>query len=175
MALTNGQYASAASLILTPTNYTTGGTDLGLIGSDHIVGFNKDVSLLSKVTTGSQYTEARLHGVNLIYEIVLLNLSANVMNLLFDGESASSIFQAYSTYLTGQLVGASQTHKLLIRPAASQPYLYIPRGLIIDAGPVQWSAKQMHLEATKLTIVALWDSTRGSAFSYGDAANLTAI
>jgi len=175
MALTNGQYTSAANLILNPTNYATGGTDLGLIGSDHVVGFNKDVSLISKVTTGSQFLEARLLGINLIYEIILLNMAANTMNLLFDGESASSIFQAYSTYLPGQLVGTSQTRKLLVRPSTGLPHLYIPRALIINAGPVQWSARHMHLEATKLTIVALWDTTRGAAFHYGDAANLTAI
>lgn len=175
MALTSGQYTSAANLILNPTNYTTGGSDLGLIGSDHVVGFNKDVSLISKVTTGSQFLEARILGLNLIYEIVLLNMAANTMNLLFDGESASSVFQAYSTYLPGQLVGSSQTSKLLIRPTAGLPYLYMPRALIINAGPVQWSARHMHLEATKLTIVALWDASRSAAFHYGDAANLAAI
>ena len=182
MAITDGAYPAEGDLILGPTNYTTGGTDLGLTGSAHAVGFNKDVSLLSKVLTGSQYTDARILGINLIYEITLLARSTEVMNLMFDGESASDIFEGYSTYLLGQLVGDSQTSKLLIRPNiakdasnVNKPYLYMPRALVMDMGPVQFSHRGKMQEATKMTIVALWDTARTAAFHYGDNANLAAI
>ena len=176
MTLSTGAFTNKASLFLDPTNYTTGGTDLGLIGSDHLIAFNKDVSLLSRVTTGSQYVDARILGINLVYEIVLVESSTNVMNLMFDGESASNIFEAYSTYKVGQLVDSSQTHKLLLRPsAANGAYLYIPRALVIDMGPVQFAARKKLLDATQLVIVALWDTGRGAAFHYGDNAGLAAI
>lgn len=176
MSLKEGAYPVEADLILNPTNYTSGGTDLGLLGSAHLIGFNKDVSLMSRVITGSQYTDARILGLNLIYEIILLKNSTEVMNLMFDGESASDIFEAYSTYLLGQLVDSSQTSKLLLRPvAATEPYLYIPRALVIDMGPVQFAHREKLLQATQLVVVALWDSARGAAQHYGDEANLAAI
>lgn len=179
MTLKTGAFTNEASLILNPTNYTSGGTNLGLIGSDHLIGFNKDVEMLSRVITASQYTDARILGLNLVYEIILLESSTNVMNLMFDGESASNIFEAYSTYLPGQLVGASQTSKLLLRPTAAAgataAYLYIPRALVIDLGPVQFAAEKKLLQATRLTIAALWDDSRGAAFHYGDNAGLAAI
>lgn len=176
MTLETGAYTVEANLILDPTNYTTGGTDLGLLGSAHLIGLNKDVSLLSRVTTGSQYTDARILGLNLIYEIIVLNRSTDLMNLMFDGESAADIFEGYATYLPGHLVDDTQTSKLLLRPTlATNPYLYIPRALIIDMGPTTFAHRQKLHEATLLTIVGLLDTTRGAAFHYGDNANLAAI
>lgn len=176
MALDTGIFVADANLILDPTNYITGGTDLGKIGSAHIVAFNKDVTMFSHVLTGSQFTEAAIYGINLVYEIILQDRSTNVMNLFFDGESGSDVFEAYSTYLPGQYVGDAQTHKLLIRPiVATKPYLYIPRAMVIDLGPVTWDKRDHHQQNTLLTIVALFDSVRGAAFHYGDQANLAAI
>lgn len=176
MAIQDGKYPAEGALFLNPTNYLTGGTNLGVLGSAHMAGFNKDVSLMSKVVLGSQYTDARILGLNLIYEIVLLERSTEVMNLMFDGESATDIFEAYTTYLPGQLVDSTQTSQLLIRPEdATHPFLYIPRALVLDMGPAQWHTRGKHQEATQLTIVALWDTSRGAAFHYGDNANLAAI
>lgn len=182
MAITDGAYPAEGDLILNPTNYLSGGTDLGETGSAHAVGFNKDVSLLSKAPTGSQFTDARILGLNLIYEIVLLDRSTEVMNLMFDGESGADIFEGYSSYLLGHLVDDSQTSKLLIRPDVTKtaanvdnPYLYIPRALVMDLGPVMFEHRGKLQAATKLTIVALWDTVRVAAFHYGDNANLAAI
>ena len=131
---------------------------------------------MSKVVTGSQWTDARILGINMVYEVVILNNSTAVMNLLFDGESASDIFEGYATYLPGQLVTATQTSKLLLRPTtATKPYLYMPRALVIDLGPIQFAHQGKLHEATQLTIVALWDTSRTAAFHYGDEANLAAI
>lgn len=176
MAINDGEYPVEADLFVNPTNYTTGGTNLGLLGSGHLIGFNKDVELLSKAPTGSQYTDARILGMNLIYEIIILNRATAVMNLMFDGESATDIFEGYNSYLLGHPVGASQTSKLLLRPTtATNPYLYIPRALVIDLGPIQFDHRGELQEATRLTLVALLDTSRDSAYSYGDQANLTAI
>lgn len=176
MAIQDGAYPAEGKLFLDPTTYLTGGTDLGILGSAHLVGFNKDVSLMSKVITGSQYTDARILGINLIYEVVVLNRSLEVMNLMFDQDAASNIFENYTTYILGHLVDASQTSKLLIRPNNPiHPHLYMSRALVIDQGPIQFHTQGKLQEATQMTIVALLDTARGSPYSYGDQANLTAI
>ena len=179
MTITDGKYVSDARLILNPDTYTAPGTnetDLGLIGSSHIAGFRKDVSLLSNSQRGTIVTEAKVLGINLLYSIILLNRSTEVMELMFENDIAGDVFKHFSAYKPGKLVTGNETSKLLIRPTvATKPHLYIPRAIVIEVGPIHWDRQIMHQEAALLQISALYDSTTGAPYFYGDPDNFPSL
>ena len=185
MAIAAGTYSMNASLILNPSGYTSGGTNLGIVGKGHAAGFNYDVTLYTQAPYGSQFVDATIEGVNLIYEVILLEASSALVGLINQntGGKFEGLQLSGSSYKLGTRVTDSQTHKLLIRPAsASQPHLYIPRGLVIDVGPVIWDRGEdgevdagLHFSATRILIAALYHKTRQAPFHYGNPADLAAI
>lgn len=171
MALDDGKYTVKGKLFLNPTDYTgAGGTDLGLLETFQLAGFNHDVEMLTKQNYGTHYVDARLLATNVAYQVTVANRSTELSNIFLHGRASSDNFGVSQPYLYGNLVGASQLSKLLIVPdaGATKPYLYIPRALVIDVGPVVWDRRQSHVDLASMVIVALWDTTINAPVLYGD-------
>lgn len=183
MALDTSLYPAQGRLILSPTNYTTGGTDLGLVAMGHNVGVEFDVETFTRMETGSTAAEARITGVNAVYSITMLEYSASVVSMFFRGMQTNTYnFKDFNGYNLGNLVGSSQTFKLQIRPVnddgtvdSTKPHLYIPRGMVISIGPFSWDRQVGHIEGTRIIVLALKSSSYTSPFLYGDPATLPAI
>lgn len=173
MALLDGKLTMDASLYVAPTDYTgAGGTDLGLLQSAHLVGFNHDFELITKQNFGTHFHEARLLGTNVIYQITVANRSTKLHEIFFHSRADADDYGVNQPYLYGNLVGTSELFKLLIAPAAGAtlPHLYIPRGFVTAVEPVIWDRRVSHVDLAMLTVVALWDTTLSTNALYGDPA-----
>lgn len=170
MALSDGKITVDGDLILSPTDYSSGGTDLGLLETMHLVGFNHDVELLTKQNYGTHYVNARILGTNVVYEITVGNRSTTLMSLLSHSRADADDWGENQPYLYGNLVGSDETNDFLIRPngGTTQPYLYIPKGFILDIGPVVFDRRTSHHDLTTITIIALWDTDNDTNVFYGD-------
>ena len=180
MALDTGAYPAEARLILTPTSYASGGTDLGLVGDFHQAGFGYHATLLSNLKFGEQFTGGRVTGINLVYRILLLEQSNSVMSLMFgDGAtSAQDHWEWFESYKLGHPVEETtgMLKQILIRPTdTSHPYLYIPKGFVFQLGPIQWDRRENVYSGTEILVAALYDETRSTNVHFGNVSNLTAI
>lgn len=168
MAFDTGVFSADCELIHNPTGYTSGGDNLGLIGSVHRVGFRHGVELLRKQNYGIENVQARRFGTNVIYQIIVQNRSELLTEIMLHNQPVDDhMGEPTSNY--GNLVTSSETEKLLLRPKVStKPMLYFPRAFVIDVGPLLWHRKGSHLDETVLTIVGLRDGTTSPPFHYGD-------
>lgn len=171
-----------AKLILDPTDYSTGGTDMGLIGTAHIAGFSIDTETFSNPFHGTTLTDARIMGVNWLYNVTLIDYSQNWMKLITRGTNTTNSFQTFTNYNLGHLVGSGQTHNLLIRPFddtgvvdVTKPMLWIPRAFVLGAYSPVWDRTVTHIETVQLTIAALLDDLYSQPAFYGDSALLPAM
>ena len=177
MALASGKLTVDGSLILDPTTYSSGGTSLGLLQSAHVAGFNHDFELLTKQNYGTHYADARLLATNVIYQVTVANRSSVLTSMFTHGRATADNFGVAQNYLYGNLVGATQLSKLLIRPTAgtTMPHLYIPRGFVTAVEPVIWDRRTSHVDLAMLTIVALWSTTHSAPVLYGDPTTWPAL
>jgi len=182
MALDTGQYPAQGRLILTPTNYSTGGTDLGLVSSSHIVSTSMDTESITEHATGTALVDTRFLGMNVSYLIHMTEMSADLTDLLFNKVNDSDTVHGFTGYNVGDLLGSSQTHKLLIRPInddgtvdTSKPTLYIPRGVVTPLTNLTWDRRMPHLAGAAMSITGLWDTSYNAPFLYGEAASLPVI
>lgn len=182
MAIGTGKYPVQGRLILTPTNYASGGTDLGLVESSHIVAVNMDTEQLTEHGTGSAVVDTRILGMNATWLIHMSEISAELQNLMYNKVNSSFNVEGFTSYNVGDILSASQTHKLLIRPVddagahdATKPTLYMSRAVVTPAANLIWDRRLSHLSGAAMAITGQWDTARDSAFSYGDSTTLTAI
>jgi len=171
-----------AKLILDPTDYTTGGTDLGLIGTAHMAGFSLDLDTFTNPYHGTTLVDARVTGINWLYSITLIDYSQNWLKLLTRGMNTNNTFQAFNGYNLGHLLGSGQTQNLLIRPYdddgtadATKPMLWIPRAVVIGAYPLVWARSITHIEGVNLAIAALLDDDYDQPAFYGDSTALPSM
>ncbi|MCZ7608499.1 MAG: hypothetical protein M5U25_21140 [Planctomycetota bacterium] len=182
MALDTNYYPAQAKLILTPTNYTGGGTDLGKVASVHTASFNPQFEFLTEHGTGSIPVDARITGINVVYMLHMLDFSESLLGVLFNKTNNTDRWQGFTGYNLGALLGTSQLSKFLVMPIvdagtvdATKPMLYIPRGVCISAFNAVWDRRAAHTSGWVLQIMALYDSTLGAPAAYGDSADFPAI
>lgn len=186
MALDTGLYPAQGKLILNPTNYTTGGTDLGLVESGHLVGLDFSMDIWDRMTGGTMSQEAAYTGVNAVYSIRLSEFSSTLLNILLRGMmgagSGELTFQGFQGYKLGQLLGSSQTFKLQVRPMSdalaaitTKPTVYIPRAAVMSVVPFVWQRDAYHLTGVELKVAALKHSSYSVPILYGDPTTLPAI
>jgi hypothetical protein len=172
VAVELGEFAMDAALVLTPdADYVSGGTPLGIVASMHVVGFEKDVELLTRVHTGSHETDARITAIRLTYQVVLLEQSNKLMDLMFgvDADTYEGMIDASQKL---GLLDDAEYSKLIVRPfTATKPHLYLPRALVTAIGPIVYHTTQKAYEAALLTIKALLDPDILKPFMYGDPAS----
>lgn len=181
MALDTGLYPVQGKLILTPTAYGTGGTDLGMVQSGSLIGFEKDLETYTLHQFGSTVAEARLTGINAMFQMTLVDWSPSLFSLLWSGmQSASEAMSSYgSNYKLGHLVGDNETSKILVRPVvdagtvdADKPLFYARRCLVIGLIPVVYDRVIDHLAPLTLQLLCLKHSSETLPFRYGNSATL---
>lgn len=178
-----GLYPAQGKLILNPTTYASGGTDLGVIGTGHAIGVNFKTDWFTKQPTGSTPVSYRTHGVEFLYQITLLEHSEALIDLLFRGMNVGSSFYTMNNYYLGHDHGAGQEFNLLIRPVqddgvtfdSSRPLAYMPRAVVKEVGPLIWDRQVMHFGGTFINIVPLLDSDYDSPLLYGYYAELPGL
>lgn len=168
MAFDTGVFSVDGSLILDPTGYTSGGTDLGIVGSVHRAGFQHAVQTLRKQNYGAEHVDARILGTNILYQIIVEHRSTDLTEILFHNRAVSDAYGDPS-FNRGKLVTSDETVELLVRPATTtKPMLYFPRAFLIACGPVLWARRAGHHLETVLTFIGLRDGSTTAPFYYGD-------
>lgn len=189
MALDSLMYPAQGRLILNPTNYTSGGDDLGMAQSGHLVGVDFGMDVFDKMPGGGMAQEAAYNSVNGVYSITMLDMSTKLLNMLFRGlagvgsdPTKEQTFQQFNNYKLGHLLGAGQTFKLQIRPISdagtpisTRPTIYFPRAAVMSVLPLTWHRGVEHFAATELRLLALKPWSYSVPFLYGDPAGLPAI
>lgn len=186
MAIDQTMYPVKGNLFdlgLSPSQYASGGTDLGESLSAKPVAFQHDVELLKRQKSNGFYSGARVFGTNVMLEIVLANRSAAVLNLMMQGRtvSASTMYRGFITYPFGNVIAhgsdnSSYLRCLQIRPStATYPSLVIPRAICVAAGPVTFDQSDVLHDATVLTIVGLWCPTYNDVVGYGDMTSFPSL
>lgn len=182
MALDSNKYPIQGRLILNPTTWTTGGTDLGLIGAGHTFTYDLTKEQFTRQPTGTTPVLTRVTGVNGMMDVELEDYSSSIFSMLFHGMNNGNEFDGLTSYKLGHLLGSSNYFKLQIRPVnddgtvdSTKPHLYIPKGLVIPQGVLVWDRIATHLTAMPLRVVAYKSSSYDVPFIYGDPATLPAI
>lgn len=182
MALDTGYYPDQAKLILTPTGYTSGGTDLGKVASVHTASLTPQFEFLTEHALGSTPLDARIVGLSAVYMVHMIDFSTSLLNVLLNKTNNSNKWQGFNGYNVGDILGTSQINKLLVRPVddtgagdATKPMLYIPRGVCISAFNAVWDRRTSHGSGWILQILALYDSTFAAPAAYGDSTTFTAL
>lgn len=182
MALKTGLYPVEGKLILTPTGYLTGGTDLGDLSSTVVAGMDFDAQVLTKHETGGIPVDVRYTGINLILTFSLLHASPSLIDMMFRNTADGDAFYALQNYKLGAVASSSQLFKLLVRPIddtgsvdSTKSFLYIPRAAIIQITPQIWSRQLAQAASTTLTVLALYDTTLSGPFAYGNYTEFPAI
>ncbi len=179
MAYKTGKFPAQGKLMLTPTGYDgTTGTNLGIVAEGHLAGLDMSMDVFDKHPQGSTAQDARVTGVNALYQVTLLDSSASLLALLFRNMNTTNSFQAFNGYKLGHLLSSSQTSKLLIVPTidagttqdATKPHFYAQRAVVQSVLPVVWDRGDSHFEATQLRIVCLKHASLDVPFLYGDPA-----
>lgn len=162
--------------MLTPTGYDgTTGTNLGIVAEGHLVGIDFGMDVFDKHPQGATAQEARITGVNAMYQMTLLDSSASLLALLFRNMNTTNSFQAFNGYKLGHLLSSSQTSKLLIVPIVdagtedtTKPYFYAQRAIVQSVVPVVWDRAGSHFEATQIRVVCLKHASLDVPFLYGE-------
>lgn len=184
MALDTGIFAIQGKLILTPTAYGTGGTDLGTVESGSLVGFVKEHETYTLHNHGSSAAEARITGINALFQFQVIDWSPSLFNLLWSNmNSGVEAMSSYgSNYKLGHLVGDNETSKLMIRPVvdagtfdADKPLFYARRCLVVGVMPLVWDRVTDHLGPLLVNVLCLKHSSETLPFRYGNSATLPAF
>lgn len=184
MALDTGLYPIQGKLILTPTAYGTGGTDLGIVQSGSLVGFVKEHETFTLHNHGATAAEARITGINALFQLTLVDWSPSLFALLWSGmQSGVEAMSSYgSNYKLGHLVGDNETSKLMVRPVvdagtvdADKPLFYARRCLVVGLMPVVYDRVINHLEPLVINLLCLKHSSETLPFRYGNSSTLPAF
>lgn len=185
MAITTGYYPAQARLILNPTGFTTGGTDLGKVLSIHTSSIAQEIEFITEHGTGSVPVDASITGITVVYTVQLIDWTEALLGVITNHTNTTDRWQGTGTYKLGALLSSSQTSKLLIRPVndanapnsgdATKPMLYIPRAVQIAPLTGTWDPEFPVGSGFQLQIVALYDTTLGAPAAYGDSADFPAI
>lgn len=177
-----GYFPAEGRLILNPTSYSTGGTDLGLVQSAHMVNVLSDTEFITEHGSGGSVSDARTTSMNINYSIHLSEYGTSIIELLFNGSNDGDTWHGFTGYNVGDILGSSHTHKLLIRPIndngthdINKPTIYIPRAIIQGGNLLVWDRRLAHTSGMALAVAGLFDTTYNSPFLYGDAATLPTI
>lgn len=169
------------------SNYTTGGTDLGPVLSHAVVGRQLETELVYKQTAGRNPVDVRPLGVVETVEVVLANRSSNVLKLIHPWHWAatnSGLLIAGNQVGWGRRAKANgKTTRLQIAPMnddlsariTTRPHTFYPYVFCIDSGPRQYNLHGKFLDATVLTLLALWDTSAGTNSYEGDPADFPAL
>ena len=179
MALNAGAYpvdGDVYDLGLSPSSYTSGGTLLGANGSARAVQFEHDVEMRRKQSRGAGtiIRSGRILGTNVVLEMILLNRSDAVMDLMFQQRASGDTYGGDTSYKYGHLIeaGDAQTTALQIRATDNtKPSLLIPAALCVSVAPIAWQREGKHLDAAVLTVVPLFYPSLGDCVFYGDPAD----
>lgn len=166
------------------TNYTTGGTDLGIATVDPMrTLFKRDVRVYTRMDSGSSPRFAAIVGEEITLSLTLANYNANTLNLWSQrhadsGEPNNYHFLLGSGYNLGHLLDSGDLISLMIRDDAApgdKPALYLPACVVIAMGPHRWTRDGEHTDELNITIMALHDGDFGSVGAYGDLASFPAL
>lgn len=176
MTLETSIFAAKSRLILTPTNYSGAGTDLGEILDAEVAGVSFDYQLLTKPRSGSFWTEGRRLGANMVLTFTLAERSTAVVGLLFNSLASSGNVRSRRGTKLGHWLSA-EYKKLLVLPADSgHPALYLPRSLVTEVGALTWSPSDgLHMAAAKITVVAMYEPTLEESWYYGATSDFPAL
>lgn len=182
MAIDSGPFPAEGRLILNPTDYNTGGTDLGLVASSHIVTHGFDTEELTEHATGSAVVDIRMLGGNVIYLMHIVEYSEDLISILFNNMNDGSDFDELNGYNIGDILPVGNTHKLLIRPILdtgvvdpNKPSCYIPRSVVTSPTNIVYDRRLPHSAGMAFQVKGLFDTTYSAPFLYGDAATLPTI
>lgn len=177
MTLATNIFVSPARLILTPTNYSGGGTNLGEILDAEVAGVSLDYQLLQKQSANSQWFAARRLGANMVLTVTVAERSTSVVGFLFNSLATNGTAKSVNSTKPGKLLVSSEYAKLLVLPNDSaHPALYFPKALVTEVGAFIWSPSAgRHMDACKITVAAMFDSTLGEAWYYGATANFPSL
>lgn len=177
-----GYFPAEGRLILNPTSYSTGGTDLGLVSSSHIVTHGFDTEDLTEHATGSSVVDTRMLGRNVSYLIHVIDFSNDLMDILFNNMNDGADFDALNGYNIGDILPVGNTHQLLIRPITdtgtfdvNKPVCFIPRGVVTSPTNFVYDRRLPHTAGMAFSVKGLFDTVYSSPFLYGDAATLPTI
>jgi len=178
MSLTTGYYPVKSDLILAPTGYTSGGTSLGKVSSIHTLSVTPQFEFLTEHALGGIPVDARITALSVTYMIHLIDVSVNLLSLLFNKTNNSDKWQGFNDYKLGEILSSSQLSKLIVRPLndnntvdSTKPFLYIPRALCISSFNAIWDKRLSHSSGWVCQITALYDEGISSPILYGDVAD----
>lgn len=181
MALDTGLYPVQGKLILTPTAYGSGGTDLGIVQAGSLAGFVKEHETYTLHPSGATAGEARIVGINVLFQMTLIDWSPTLFSLLWSNmQSAAEAMSNYgSNYKLGHLLGDNETSKLMVRPVddagtfdANKPLFYARRAVVVGLMPVVFDRVINHLEPLVINVLCLKHSSETLPFRYGNSATL---
>lgn len=182
MPLDTGYYPNQAQLILDPTDYGTGGTDLGKVQSIHTASVIPQFEFLTEHATGNQNVDARMTGLQATYLIHMIDFTTDLLAVTTNNMNNGDSLIGQNNYNIGDLLSAAQTNKLLVRPITdagafdgAKPVAYIPRAINIAALNGVWDRRSPLTNGWVLQITALLDTDYGGPIGFGDYNDLPAL
>lgn len=170
------------------SNYTTGGTNLGLVLSHAIVGYEREGEVVTRPgISGIVPWDYRWLGDIVTLQVVLGLRTSDVLKLAHRPKWASTnsgLLLGVDQLKKGQRVrSAGKTTRLQIRAMnddgsaaiTTRPHLYLPKAFCIGVEARQWSRQGSLLEASVLTILGLTDDDDSPPFYEGDAGTFPSL
>jgi hypothetical protein len=182
VSLLTGYFPADARLILSPSSYVAGGTDLGKLASIQAVDITHDMEFVNEHVSGSTLTGARMTGTRATLLVAVEDWSEALMDVLNNHTNNGTDWDGFTGYNMGDFMDDDQFSRLQVRPVdkagaviTTKPHVYIPRAVTIRGFNPVWGRRVKHTEAFQLLITAIKHPSYATPVLYGDATTLPEI
>lgn len=184
MALLQGYYPADARLILNPDDYTTGGTDLGKLGSIQMVDVAHEFEFINEHISGTTNTGARMIGTQATLIVHLEEFSNALIELVNNNTADGDDFDGFTGYNVGDFLAVEQYSRLQVRPVdkagnpvSNKPHVYMPMALCLRGFNPMFGKRAKVTDGFVLLIKAFLDVDNGytTPALFGDPTTLPAI